>query len=53
MSVSKFWTVREGINTLMGPLLVLKPTLIDGTNILPFRARYIALGQSVAGTAKR
>lgn len=25
--------------------------LIDGTNILPFQARYIALGQSVAGTA--
>ncbi|WP_412523750.1 fimbrial protein, partial [Escherichia coli] len=24
---------------------------IDGTNILPFQARYIALGQSVAGTA--
>ncbi|EPO3264409.1 hypothetical protein ACUMUJ_004681, partial [Shigella sonnei] len=22
-----------------------------GTNILPFQARYIALGQSVAGTA--
>ncbi|EMA2266670.1 hypothetical protein PSD81_002843 [Escherichia coli] len=25
--------------------------VIDGTNILPFQARYIALGQSVAGTA--
>ncbi|HGY6530724.1 TPA: fimbrial protein [Escherichia coli] len=28
-----------------------KTDLIDGTNILPFQARYIALGQSVAGTA--
>ena len=28
-----------------------KTDLIDGTNILPFRARYIALGQSVASTA--
>ena len=25
--------------------------LIDGTNILPFQARYIALGKSIAGTA--
>ncbi|MGM1265595.1 type 1 fimbrial major subunit FimA, partial [Escherichia coli] len=28
-----------------------KTDLIDGTNILPFQARYIALGPSVAGTA--
>lgn len=27
------------------------PVHTGGTNILPFQARYIALGQSVAGTA--
>ncbi len=44
--------------TSTGEVLVLdgatfsaKTDLIDGTNILPFQARYIALGQSVAGTA--
>lgn len=32
-------------------LRIFMDTPIDGTNILPFQARYIALGQSVAGTA--
>ena len=36
---------------LDGSTLSAKTDLIDGTNILPFQARYIALGQSVAGTA--
>ncbi len=36
---------------LDGATFSAKTDLIDGTNILPFRARYIALGQSVAGTA--
>lgn len=36
---------------LDGATFSAKTDLIDGTNILPFQARYIALGQSVAGTA--
>ncbi|EMS0115098.1 type 1 fimbrial major subunit FimA [Escherichia coli] len=36
---------------LDGTTFSAKTDLIDGTNILPFQARYIALGQSVAGTA--
>lgn len=36
---------------LDGATFSTKTDLIDGTNILPFQARYIALGQSVAGTA--
>lgn len=36
---------------LDGATFSVKTDLIDGTNILPFQARYIALGQSVAGTA--
>ena len=36
---------------LVRTFLSAKTDLIDGTNILPFQARYIALGQSVAGTA--
>ncbi|WP_214293380.1 hypothetical protein, partial [Escherichia coli] len=36
---------------LIRTFLSAKTDLIDGTNILPFQARYIALGQSVAGTA--
>lgn len=53
-------TSNVGIQILdsTGEVLVLdgatfsaKTDLIDGTNILPFQARYIALGQSVAGTA--
>ncbi|HAI1120374.1 TPA: fimbrial protein [Escherichia coli] len=36
---------------LDGATISAKTDLIDGTNILPFQARYIALGQSVAGTA--
>lgn len=36
---------------LDGATFSAKIDLIDGTNILPFQARYIALGQSVAGTA--
>ncbi|EFI8105282.1 fimbrial protein [Escherichia coli] len=35
---------------LDGATFSAKTDLIDGTNILPFQARYIALGQSVAGT---
>lgn len=50
MSVSKFWTVQE-VLVLDGATFSAKTDLIDGTNILPFQARYIALGQSVAGTA--
>ncbi|GDK35853.1 type 1 fimbrial protein precursor [Escherichia coli] len=38
-------------NRLDGATFSAKTDLIDGTNILPFQARYIALGQSVAGTA--
>ncbi|HFO9304287.1 TPA: hypothetical protein ACHK42_002451 [Escherichia coli] len=37
--------------TVNGGVIHFKGDLIDGTNILPFQARYIALGQSVAGTA--
>ncbi|MDW3163192.1 fimbrial protein, partial [Escherichia coli] len=36
---------------LDGATFSAKTDLIDGTNILPFQARYIALGPSVAGTA--
>ncbi|HAW1280997.1 TPA: fimbrial protein [Escherichia coli] len=36
---------------LDGATFTAETDLIDGTNILPFQARYIALGQSVAGTA--
>ena len=36
---------------LDGATFSAKTDLIDRTNILPFQARYIALGQSVAGTA--
>ncbi|EFB1615489.1 fimbrial protein [Escherichia coli] len=36
---------------LDGATFSAKTDLIDGTNILPFQTRYIALGQSVAGTA--
>lgn len=36
---------------LDGATFSAKTDLIDGTNILPFQARDIALGQSVAGTA--
>lgn len=36
---------------LDGATFSAKTDLIDGTNILPFQARYIALGQSVADTA--
>lgn len=36
---------------LDGATFSAKTDLIDGTNILPFQARYIARGQSVAGTA--
>lgn len=36
---------------LDGATFSAKTDLIDATNILPFQARYIALGQSVAGTA--
>ncbi|HAW2653001.1 TPA: type 1 fimbrial major subunit FimA [Escherichia coli] len=36
---------------LDGATFSAKTDLIDGTNILPLQARYIALGQSVAGTA--
>lgn len=36
---------------LDGATFSAKTDLINGTNILPFQARYIALGQSVAGTA--
>lgn len=46
----KFWTVQE-VLVLDGATFSAKTDLIDGTNILPFQARYIALGQSVAGTA--
>lgn len=43
---------REQIaQVLDGATFSAKTDLIDGTNILPFQARYIALGQSVAGTA--
>ncbi|EMY3185000.1 hypothetical protein AAIM48_000311 [Escherichia coli] len=38
-------------NDIRGATFSAKTDLIDGTNILPFQARYIALGQSVAGTA--
>lgn len=58
--ISAFGHVVASIQILdrTGEVLVLdgatfsaKTDLIDGTNILPFQARYIALGQSVAGTA--
>ncbi|HAI7261898.1 TPA: type 1 fimbrial major subunit FimA [Escherichia coli] len=39
------------LDRLDGATFSAKTDLIDGTNILPFQARYIALGQSVAGTA--
>ena len=39
------------LGILDGATFSAKTDLIDGTNILPFQARYIALGQSVAGTA--
>lgn len=39
------------VKVLDGATFSAKTDLIDGTNILPFQARYIALGQSVAGTA--
>ncbi len=42
---------REYSRILDGATFSAKTDLIDGTNILPFQARYIALGQSVAGTA--
>lgn len=43
---------REYLRMLLdGATFSAKTDLIDGTNILPFQARYIALGQSVAGTA--
>lgn len=45
-----FMGFRE-VLVLDGATFSAKTDLIDGTNILPFQARYIALGQSVAGTA--
>ncbi|GDD41039.1 type 1 fimbrial protein precursor [Escherichia coli] len=43
---------RTGVVLVLdGATFSAKTDLIDGTNILPFQARYIALGQSVAGTA--
>lgn len=43
---------RSGtVLTLDGATFSTKTDLIDGTNILPFQARYIATGQSIAGTA--
>lgn len=58
LSVTKAYPISVGNFGPYGEVLILdgatfsaKTDLIDGTNILPFRARYIALGQSVAGTA--
>lgn len=52
MSTSQQILDRTGeVLILDGATFSAKTDLIDGTNILPFQARYIALGQSVAGTA--
>ncbi|GAB8062945.1 hypothetical protein OkiPb00387_39280 [Escherichia coli] len=48
LSVTKAIPFQSGI---FADVCSAKTDLIDGTNILPFQARYIALGQSVAGTA--
>ncbi len=45
------WFILVRIMYIMLNHFSAKTDLIDGTNILPFQARYIALGQSVAGTA--
>lgn len=51
LSLSSFIIGLCEVLILDGATFSAKTDLIDGTNILPFQARYIALGQSVAGTA--
>lgn len=49
--INQYVVISGEVLVLDGATFSAKTDLIDGTNILPFQARYIALGQSVAGTA--